>query len=241
MPKFVDLVGRRFGKLSVARYLGSSRWSCLCDCGRESAVNGQRLREGKTRSCGCGIAQSNKRRTKHGMYRTRAYRIWHSIRQRCENPNNKTYPRYGGRGIKLCDRWQSFGNFIEDMGEPPEGMSIDRIDGDGDYEPGNCRWATPTQQQNNIRTNRMFTHDGKTMTLAQWARELGIAYHVLKYRLNQGWQPPKLFTQENLKGQTTMYTVEYNGEIMPIKKASELSGVSLQTLYWRMHNGKPLF
>lgn len=187
------------------------------------------------------VVASNKRRTKHGMYRTKVYKTWQQMRQRCENPKDTSYHRYGGRGIKVCDRWQEFENFLLDMDEPPVGASIDRIDNDGDYTPENCRWATVQEQQNNIRTNRLFTHEGKTQTLAQWSRELGIPYHVLKYRLDHGWQPPKLFTQENLKGKTVKHLVEYEGEILTLNQASERSGVPMQTLYWRMRVGKPLF
>lgn len=240
MPSFIDLTGQRFGKLVVDQYLNKSMWQCSCDCGQRPTVKGQSLRDGHTKSCGCGIADSNKRRAKHGMYRTKAYKTWQGIKQRCENLKSDAYHRYGGRGIKVCDRWQEFENFLSDMGEPPVGASIDRIDNDGDYTPENCRWATVQEQQNNISTNRLFTHDGKTQTLAQWARELGIAYHVLKYRLNHGWQPPKLFSTDNLKGTTTKFLVEYDGEMVPIKDVSLTTGIPLATLYWRYANGKNL-
>lgn len=187
------------------------------------------------------IIAANKRRTKHGLCNTKVYRAWVTMRSRCEDTNNKRYHRYGGRGIKVCDRWQSFDMFYADMGDAPHGASLDRIDNDGDYEPGNCRWATPTQQQNNTSNNRTYTHDGKTQTLAQWARDLGIAYHVLRYRLNKGWQPPKLFTTDNLKGKDTKHVVEYNGEQITVKEASRRSGIALQTLYWRLATGKKLF
>jgi len=187
------------------------------------------------------VVASNKRRAKHGMYRTRVYKTWQQMRQRCENPNDTAYHRYGGRGIKVCDRWQDFSNFLEDMGEPYDWQSLDRLDNNGDYTPDNCRWATIEEQQNNIRSNRLITHEGETQTLAQWARETGIAYHVLKYRLNHGWEPPKLFTAENLRGKTVKHLVEYQGEMVALKQASERSGVPMQTLYWRMRVGKPLF
>lgn len=187
------------------------------------------------------VAESNKRRAKHGMYQTPIYNVWRQMKDRCTNPNNSRYHRYGERGIKVCDRWQEFENFFADMGHAPEGMTLDRIDVDGDYTPDNCRWATRQDQQNNMSTNRLFTHEGKTQTLAEWARELGLAYHVLKYRLNKGWQPPELFTTENLKGKTVKHLVEYEGEMTPLKEAAERSGVPMQTLYWRMRVGKPLF
>lgn len=184
---------------------------------------------------------ANKRRTKHGLCNTKVYRAWVTMRSRCEDTNNKRYHRYGGRGIQVCDRWQSFEMFYADMGDAPEGASLDRINNDGNYEPGNCRWATPKQQQNNTSNNRTYTHDGKTQTLAQWARDLGIAYHVLRYRLNKGWQPPKLFTTDNLKGKDTKHTVEYEDEQITLKEASRRSGIALQTLYWRLATGKKMF
>lgn len=187
------------------------------------------------------VVASNKRRAKHGMYRTKVYKVWQDMRQRCENPKDAAYHRYGGRGVRVCNRWQEFDTFLSDMGEPPVGASIDRIDNNGDYTPENCRWATPQEQQNNLRTNRLITHEGKTQTLAQWARETGIAYHVLKHRLNQGWQPPKLFTKDNLRGKTVKHLVEHEGEILTLNQASERSGIPMQTLYWRMRVGKPLF
>lgn len=184
------------------------------------------------------VTDSNRRRAKHGLYKSRTYRIWASMKQRCNDPDE---PRYGGRGITVCDRWQKFENFYADMGEAPEGMSIDREDNDLGYNPDNCRWATPVEQQNNMRSNRLFTHEGKTQTLAEWAREIGLAYHVLKYRLNKGWEPPELFTTDNLKGKTVKHLVEYGGEMIPLKEAAERSGIPMQTLYWRMRVGKPLF
>ena len=188
-----------------------------------------------------GVVESNKRRAKHGMYKTATYNTWRQMKDRCVNPNNARYARYGGRGITICDAWLAFDNFYADMGDKPEGMTLDRIDNNGNYEPENCRWATPQEQSNNVKTNRVFTYNNKTQTLAQWAREKGMAYHVLKYRLNKGWQPPKLFTQENLKGRTTMHLIEYQGEMLTLKQASERSGIKMQTLYWRMRVGKKVF
>jgi len=120
---------------------------------------------------------------------TRTYSIWASMLQRCSNMNCHKWSRYGGRGIKVCDRWHKFVNFLADMGEKPEGLSIDRIDNDGNYEPGNCRWATPKQQMNNSSKNTMITFDGKTQCLSAWAREIGIKKNNLSYRKN----PTKLF------------------------------------------------
>lgn len=127
------------------------------------------------------------RRT-HGMSGTSTYRSWVSMVQRCTNPNNGRYSSYGGRGITVCDRWLSFLNFDEDMGERPEGKSIDRYpDVNGNYEPSNCRWATPKEQGCNRRNNRLIEFGGKTATLSQWAEQIGIPRETLLSRLDRGW------------------------------------------------------
>lgn len=187
------------------------------------------------------VAESNRRRAKHGLYKSRSYSIWASMKDRCNNPNNPNYHRYGGRGVAVCDRWQEFENFYADMGDAPEGMSLDRADNDLGYSPDNCRWATPVEQQNNMRSNTFVTYEGKTQTLAQWSRELGIPYSRLVYRHKNGWLPPELFSGDNLKGKTVKHLVEFDGEIIPLKEASQRSGVPIQTLYWRLRVGKELF
>jgi hypothetical protein len=187
------------------------------------------------------VAESNKRRAKHGMYKSKVYHAWQTMRDRCNNSNNARFHRYGGRGITVCDRWHEFDNFYADMGDAPHGTSLDRIDTDGNYEPSNCRWATPKQQSNNTSTNTHVTYNGKTQTLAEWAAELGIPYSRIVYRHARGWTPPELFNDDNLKGKTVKHLVEYEGEMIPLKEASQRSGVHMQTLYWRMRVGKDLF
>lgn len=129
----------------------------------------------------------------HGMSYTKAYDVWVSMKSRCLNKKDKSYKNYGGRGIKICDRWLSFQNFYEDMGEPPKGKTLDRIDNDGDYFPPNCRWATRAQQNRNHRRNVVITWKGKTQTLADWSKETGIKYFTLRGRLKKGWVLPDLF------------------------------------------------
>jgi len=118
----------------------------------------------------------------HGMRRTKVWGVWWQMHQRCRNPNVKAYPRYGGRGIAVCERWQDFENFFADMGEPPPGHSLDRIDNNGNYDPSNCRWATPKQQQQNRRNARLLTVDGVTKLEIDWSREIGFKTNVMKAR-----------------------------------------------------------
>lgn len=153
-----DLAGKQFGHWTVLarqpeRYLGHTRWLCRCVCGIERVVFGGALRRGASKSCGgCG-------RLKHGHCRngrsTRVYEVWRAMLQRCYNPNHRAYANYGARGITVCERWHTFVNFLVDMGEPPPGLSIDRINNDGNYEPGNCRWATCSEQMRNRRPSKL--------------------------------------------------------------------------------------
>lgn len=154
-----NLAGRRFGRLTVIEQTGSSppRWSCRCDCGVTIATRAGYLRSGDTSSCGClrreTTGHAARGRARHGMTDTRAYQVWHGMINRCRRENDPRCAAYGGRGITVCERWQMFENFLADMGEPPLGLSIDRIDVNGHYEPSNCRWATPAQQARNKRNN----------------------------------------------------------------------------------------
>lgn len=148
VPAKLELTGQRFGLLTAREYLGG-KWMCSCDCGSESMVQTDRLRNGNTKSCGClKRAVLGLSTVKHGKAGTRTHRIWKAMRNRCNNPNGPRYRDYGGRGIAVCERWNDFAKFISDMGEAPEGMSIDRWpNNDGDYEPSNCRWSTAKQQR----------------------------------------------------------------------------------------------
>lgn len=156
--QLIEMAGATFGRLLVLERAGSGKggkaqWRCRCDCGTEKVVSGDQLRSGKTASCGCRRNDSGPLASgfKHGGAGTTEYEIWSSMKKRCQNPNCRVYPRYGGRGITVCERWSnSFEAFYEDMGpRPSKRHSIDRINNDGNYEPGNCRWATQKEQAAN--------------------------------------------------------------------------------------------
>lgn len=199
MPAMVR-VGDRFGRLTVVEFAftrnGNKHWRCGCDCGTERIVHQSSLRAGYTVSCGCRkreavIVRCTKHGhwTNHGRNGTRTFHIWWGMIHRCHYPKTTGYANYGGRGIRVCDRWrESFKNFLADMGERPSpDHQIDRIDNDGPYSPDNCRWATRHTQRRNTRSNRLLTFAGKTQCLTDWARELGINKRTLGGRLGHGW------------------------------------------------------
>lgn len=197
MSKRLELTGQRFGRFFVKSFAymrpNGSYWNCRCECGVEKIVRGGDLNKGATLSCGClGIERRAVANTIHGKSKTPTFEIWCAIIQRCENPKNKNYSRYGGRGITICKRWRSsFQAFLVDMGERPDGMSIDRIDNDGNYEPNNCRWATREGQVNNLSSNIRLTVNGQTHTIAEWERIQGFTKDTIGYRIRVGWSHEK--------------------------------------------------
>ena len=204
----LDLVGQKFDRLEVMKFAGINKfnktlWECNCICGNKTVVTGSHLMKGNTKSCGCLRKESTSRSfTTHGNRMNGAlpkiYRTWQGMKERCYNPSNARYKDYGGRGIKVCDRWldpnYGFENFYNDMGDPPEGMSLDRKDNNGDYEPENCRWATHREQMNNTRANRRLIFNGEDLTVAQWAVRLSVSREAIMGRKDRGWSDEKIIT-----------------------------------------------
>lgn len=192
-------MGRRFARLTVlhidqSRTKGKWRrayWICQCECGALRSIRGESLRNGNTKSCGC-LTRERLRSllTTHHDSFTLEYKSWTAMIQRCTNPKNRSYPDYGGRGIKVCDRWRrSYENFLSDMGRRPSPKhSLDRINNHLGYSPTNCQWATREKQQNNKRTNRTITCHSITRTLPEWSRLTGIHPNTIRTRLDiLGW------------------------------------------------------
>jgi hypothetical protein len=195
-----SLVGQRFGRLSVVyeceTIKGHRHFFCQCACGDAAVVRIDTLRFGRTQSCGCLHRERMSRlNLQHGMSNTPTFSSWQSMLHRCYTPSAPDYPRYGGRGIVVCERWQeSFEAFYADMGLRPPGTTLDRKDVNGNYEPENCRWATLTEQSNNKRNSRLLTFQGETLTATQWARRLGWSKGIILGRLYAGWTVEKTLT-----------------------------------------------
>lgn len=199
-PKLRNIAGLRFGRLTAISEAGlyQSRrvlWLCRCDCGAEIVARGDCLRSGVTKSCGCLRKELP---TTHGLTDTPEYNSWCSMRARCLNPNDQEAHNYSARGIAVCDRWSdNFEAFYGDMGpRPSPSHSLDRIDTDGNYEPGNCRWATATEQVRNRRVTIMVNVAGKEVSLAEAAQRAGVRYATAWNRMRMGWPIERVLTAE---------------------------------------------
>jgi hypothetical protein len=201
MPPLIDRTGKKYGRLTVlkrTKNIGEKAgWLCLCSCGTLTTVSSSNLSSGHTKSCGCfskeASVASGKNTKKHGMINTTLYKKWAYMKQRCNTKSNASYDRYGGRGIKVCDEWSDFMNFYRDMSSTYEkGLSIDRIDNNGDYSKDNCRWATPKQQARNRSSCRKFLYDGKKRALSEIVELSGFSRSMLCRRLiDWGWDIKK--------------------------------------------------
>lgn len=207
----IDLTGKVFGRLTVIERAGACHfgimWKCNCTCGKSVDVVSANLNRGNTKSCGClkiDLSRLCGKNIKHGESilgkSSTEYSSWSAMRRRCSFKNNPQYHNYGGRGISICERWlQSFQNFLEDVGrKPTPNHSLDRYpDNNGNYCPGNVRWATKKEQQNNKRTNRVLIYNGVSKTLKLWSEETGIKYKSLMYRINKGQSLETIFSTLN--------------------------------------------
>ncbi len=179
-------------------------WRVRCVCGTEKTLTSRTLISGGAKSCGCNKAEAQRARaTRHGLTHTPTWNSWCAMRQRCSNPTDPSYHRYGGRGIRVCARWDdSFEAVFEDMGlRPGLSHSIDRKDVNGNYEPGACRWATVREQALNRRSNRRFTYAGRSQTLSEWAKETGFGRNTIAQRLNAGWPIHDALTRKSSRGE----------------------------------------
>ncbi len=201
-----DLTGKTFGHWTVINYEctkdSHSYWQCQCKCGTVKLVNGPRLRQGRSTSCGCLRAERCRALSfKHGEAthgaETVEWKTWIGMLGRCVNPQHVNYKYYGARGIKVCERWKEwYEHFLSDMGRRPSRThSIDRIDNDGDYCPENCRWATRREQNANRRNNKFLTALGKTQIMIEWERETGLGEATIRARLRRGWTPDKAVSE----------------------------------------------
>lgn len=216
MKKIIDLSGRIFGNLTVIKisddYIrGKARWLCKCKCGNTSIIFANNLVRGNTTSCGCHRKANNKIiNITHGATATctdknkypSSYKTWCSMKQRCYDKNLPQFKYYGARGIIVCERWHDYSNFVADMGEPPPGKSLDRINNNSSYSPENCRWADSKTQQRNKSNVHLITYQGQTKSLAEWADDLGISRGNLYNRIFRGWDVHQAFTRPYLKSRT---------------------------------------
>lgn len=211
----IDISGKTYGHLRVIARSGNDNsgaalWRCQCVCGETRNISGPALRAGRHQSCGCLSPRfTTERTTTHGASRTRAYRIWLKMLERCsEKATGKCRRLYYERGIRVCDRWKCFENFLADMGHPPSKYTLDRINGNGNYEPNNCRWATAKQQGNNRRGNLVLEHNGLRMTASEWADFLGVSANTIVYRIRRGWSVCDALTRKIQKRTYSNETIQ---------------------------------
>lgn len=232
----IDITGTRWGRLAVVSYVGYGQYLCRCDCGVEKRAGGAALRSGMTTSCGCYAKEATSNRSKtHGLSKTRMYQLWAGMKARCYRKTSPDYPQWGGRGISVCPQWRdSFEQFLADMGDRPKGATLDRIDNDGNYEPGNCRWASRKEQNRNRRDNLQLTMNGETRCVNEWAEHLGIDASTFRARIRRGWSIEKaakvpIATQERI--------IEVGGEARSVTAWANHLGIPRETIYSRLRRG----
>lgn len=200
MGQQVEMVGVRFGRLVAISEAGKGsngfKYLFKCDCGNEKIISGPIVRSGKASSCGCLRSERTaKKNLTHGKVDTPEYQSWQAMKNRCLNPNQSAYKNYGGRGITICDKWIEFAGFAEDMGERPEGCSLERIDNSKGYSKDNCVWATIKSQNRNTRQNKYLTYNGVTLCMKDWSIKTGIPYPTIQDRVRRGWETDKVLSK----------------------------------------------
>jgi len=196
----MEMIGRTFGRLSIISEYPRDRhrhrmWMCICSCGVSRPVLQSSLLYGHTKSCGCyGKELALKSVTKHRLSNSRVFKIYHNMINRCNNRKIKNYKNYGGRGITVCDRWKLFENFLADMGHPPEGLTLERRNVNGNYDIDNCYWASKIEQSRNKRDTIWLTYRGDMKPLVVWSEELGINYYTMWNRHKAGWSDDRILT-----------------------------------------------
>ena len=243
----VTSLGEKFGRLTVVSVdtsnLGWAKVRAACDCGGTWEGQITPLRSGKTLSCGCLAPhlKSGLNRT-HGKSSTPEYRTWKAMKRRCYSPTSPDYPLYGGAGVRVCSRWlESFEAFLVDMGERPDpSMSIDRWPvSNGDYEPGNCRWATKIEQGRNTVRVHHYEYKGRSLTLGEWCGILGLHYYTTKGRLADGWTVERAF-EHPLRNVKQGLKYDHEGKSMTLAEWSRHLGINATTLNYRIKSGWPL-
>ena len=249
MPKLIDLTGKVYGRLLVISQAELTKdkkgqWLCRCSCGKERVIRASNLKRKirPTQSCGCLLKETY-------IYDPNAnsnlpeYGIWKGMRTRCSDPTIKQWMDYGGRGIKVCPQWESnFSQFLSDVGRRPDPkMSLDRLDNNGNYEPGNVAWRTKKQQQNNMRSNARLTYKGETMTMTQWCERLGLNRTYVSHRLKRGKTVEEAFEEpvvERLKlKRKEPRTITYKGHTRTISEWAVITGISQSAITGRVNRG----
>lgn len=235
-------IGDKIGRLTVTgvskKVPGTKQYKtlCVCDCGVQKEVKTSDLKTARIQSCGC-LARDIA--TTHGLSGTVEYVSWRHMIKRCYDHNNEKYSRYGGRGISVCLRWrESVRAFVDDMGlKPTRHHQIERVDNDGNYEPSNCEWATRKQQSQNTNRNVNLTFEGVTMCMAEWSRQLGIPYDLIRRRKLRGWTDERTLSTPADCGRLGSRMLEWNGQRQSVGKWSVIVGIPPNVLSGRVWRG----
>ena len=244
----MDLKGQKFGRWTVLEEVGRSHgsvlWRCRCDCGTVRDVPSNALRTGNSVSCGC---YNREVITTHGKSKTtNVYHVWQCMKDRCLNPNSQEAKHYIDRGIKVCDEWLDFENFYEwaMANGYKEGLSLDRIDNDGNYEPSNCRWATAKQQCRNRSNNYILTVNGESHCISEWAEIVGIKPTTIHTRKRRGWTDEeaiygreRVINRETYRNRVTNRLLTYKGETHCAIEWAEILGMNANTIRGRLCRG----